>query len=109
MAKRQPESIIKAQIIEFLQLHKIFFWNNRSTGIWNPSQRVFMKLNGKGDIRGTSDLLGFYKGRFFAIEVKSEKGTVTPEQESFMQNVIRNGHIAFVARSIEDVERGLWL
>ncbi len=69
-----------------------------------------------GLIKGSSDLIGFksvvitpdFLGRtvaiFVAIEVKTARGRLTPEQENFLQQVRRAGGIAFVARSIEDVE-----
>lgn len=69
-----------------------------------------------GLIKGSSDLIGFksvvitpdFLGRtvavFVAIEVKTARGRLTPEQDNFLQQVRRAGGIAFVARSIEDVE-----
>lgn len=60
---------------------------------------------------GFADLVGIYKGRFMAIEVKrpSTKKDLTPWQESFLETVKLKGGIAFVATSIEDVEKELGL
>jgi hypothetical protein len=52
---------------------------------------------------GSSDLIGIYRGRFVAIECKSERGRTTPHQDRFMDLVRRNGGYACVARSVEDV------
>lgn len=53
---------------------------------------------------GSSDLIGWTnKGRFLAIEVKTDKGRVTEEQENFLDQVNLSGGIGFVARSVQDV------
>ncbi len=53
-------------------------------------------------------LLRHVPGRFFAIEVKSATGKPTPEQTAFLAAVVRAGGIAFLARSVKDVqEHGL--
>lgn len=52
---------------------------------------------------GSSDLIGFYRGRFLAIECKSARGRPTEEQQNFLDEVTRNGGIGIVARSVEDV------
>lgn len=51
---------------------------------------------------GGSDLIGLYRGRFIAIEVKTPKGRATPEQLQFIEAVRRHGGIAGIARSVED-------
>lgn len=51
---------------------------------------------------GSSDLIGIYKGRFVAVEVKAERGRTSPEQEKFLGMVLKNGGIAGVARSTEE-------
>lgn len=51
---------------------------------------------------GGSDLIGIYKGRFCAFEVKTAKGKATEAQLNFIGAVIRNGGIAGVVRSVED-------
>lgn len=52
---------------------------------------------------GSSDLIGLTnKGRFLAIEAKTDKGRISPEQQDFIQFVNRNGGIAGIVRSVED-------
>lgn len=53
--------------------------------------------------RGVSDILGIYSNRLLAIEVKSKTGRLTRWQTIFLDDVKRNGGIAFVARSVDDV------
>jgi hypothetical protein len=57
--------------------------------------------------KGISDIIGCYKGRFFAIEIKREGGKITEHQQAFINQVRAAGGIAFVAYSIQDVEEYL--
>lgn len=56
-----------------------------------------------GLVAGASDLLGLVKprGRFLALEVKSEKGRVRPEQQAFIDMVNNMGGVGRVVRSVE--------
>ena len=51
---------------------------------------------------GVSDLIGFKGARFAAIEVKSARGRVRPEQQAFIDLVRASGGLAGVARSVEE-------
>ena len=76
-----------------------------------------------GLTNGSSDLIGYrsivieqkHVGRklavFTAIEVKTLRGKLSKGQEIFLMQVTQAGGIAFIARSEDDVERGLgeWL
>lgn len=53
--------------------------------------------------KGVSDIIGIYKGRFLAIEVKKPGAKPTNHQWNFLKAVHENGGIALVARSVEDV------
>ena len=56
-----------------------------------------------GLCKGSSDLIGITnKGKFFAIEVKTEKGRTSKEQEQFLEHVRLRGGISGVARSPQD-------
>ena len=54
---------------------------------------------------GVSDLIGFKGARFAAIEVKSARGRVRPEQQAFIDLVRVSGGLAGIARSVEDAEK----
>jgi hypothetical protein len=57
---------------------------------------------------GTPDLLGVMSpGRAFAIEVKTEKGKQRTAQAAWQNAWEKRGGIYILARSIEDVYRGL--
>lgn len=49
---------------------------------------------------GSSDLIGLTdKGRFFAIEVKTDTGRASKEQKIFIAQIIKQGGLAGIARS----------
>jgi len=56
-----------------------------------------------GSTPGVSDIIGIYEGKLLAVEVKTQKGKLSPAQQSFIDAVNRNGGLGFVARSIDDL------
>jgi hypothetical protein len=59
---------------------------------------------GLGSAPGLPDITGCLKdGRGFWIEVKTDKGRLSPHQERFIANINDAGGLAFVARSVDDV------
>ena len=59
-----------------------------------------------GLVKGSADIIGIGPGgRFVAIEVKTGKGQLRPEQKNFLQMVGNQGGIAGVARSVADAVR----
>lgn len=97
----ERESDLKRDIVAFLELNKIFCWKNHTSGIRGR------KL-GNNDGKGSADILGIYHGKFLAIEVKLPGGRVSVEQRLFLQLVKDHGGIAILAKSLEDVQRGLF-
>ncbi|MDZ4245614.1 MAG: hypothetical protein U1D67_00670, partial [Dehalococcoidia bacterium] len=55
-------------------------------------------------VAGLSDIVGLYKGRFVAIEVKLPKRRkyVTSIQQQFLDNIKENGGIAGVATDVDE-------
>lgn len=58
---------------------------------------------------GSSDLIGILapRGRFVALEVKSQKGRVRDEQSLFLSLVRARGGFAAVVRSVDDARAAL--
>ena len=54
-------------------------------------------------MRGVADVLVCIKGKFLAIELKSSKGKLSAEQESFLDSVSNTGGYAIVASSLDAV------
>ncbi len=101
--KPQSEKEITQSIRTLLKTFGIFHWK-----VWQ----------GLGSQKGVSDIIGIYKGKFLAIEVKREDALKCPYncnhetcslQAIFLRLVKSQGGIALVARSIDDVFAGLQL
>lgn len=102
----QPEKIIEDQILQWLSYKQILSFKVKSQGTYDEKIGGFRRRS-KFYRRGVADILGIYKGRFLAIEVKTEKGRASIHQKLFLQDVINAGGIALIARSVEDLERKL--
>lgn len=84
--------------------HGAVLFRNHVGGFYDKDGR-FHKT---GLCKGSSDLIGWTKDGFFlAIEVKKDKGKVSPEQQNFIDRVNEAGGIGFIARSPEDVKKYL--
>lgn len=55
--------------------------------------------------RGLPDLIGVYRGRALALEVKRPGGKPTPLQEHELSKFAAAGALAAVVTSVEDVKR----
>lgn len=100
-----PEGKIKNEILSWLQgVDHAFFWANDSVGIWDPVKKIYRKKNSIFHIRGVSDILGIFRGRPVAIEVKTKTGVVSDYQKLFLTRFSHAGGIALIARSLEEVK-----
>lgn len=99
-----PESMIRNSICSWLKIKKCFCFVHDSVGIYDPIKKTFRVNKNPHRIKGVSDILGIWRGKFLAIEVKVPGKYPTPEQKRFLEQVNREGGIGFVARSITDVE-----
>lgn len=70
-----------------------------STGL----PRGFSDLFGITPVVITPEMVGTTVGVFTALEVKSPTGKVSKEQSQFIQAVRKNGGIAGVVRSVDDL------
>lgn len=102
--KRAPEGDTQRAIMEYLTLCARVAWFMRANS-------GGMKINERWvnmAPAGTADIIGMLNdGRFFAIEVKAGNNAPTAAQESFLTLIADNGGVAFVARSVGDVEEVL--
>lgn len=104
-----PEKVIENQILTYLWFKKIFAWKNTSGGYFDTKLGAFKKQRSKFAINGTSDILGILPGgRMLAIEVKSKTGKASQEQHDFINKINLSGGLAFIARSIDDVDQNLF-
>jgi penicillin-binding protein-related factor A (putative recombinase) len=98
------EKHIQAQILHYLVLKNVFHWRN------NTGCATYQSKNGKKSFvrfgqPGMSDILGIYKGKFLAIEVKRPGGKVTELQKKFLEAIESNDGIAILAYDLDDVKK----
>ncbi len=97
----QVEQSIQSAILQYLRFKGIFCWKNNTAGIYVRSRNTYIPSHAPG----VSDILGILKdGRFLAIEVKAPKGRISPHQQQFIDEINARGGVAFVARSVEEVD-----
>lgn len=93
-------------IMEYLNYKNIFVFRVNNTPIYDPRGGRFRK-KGKWERYGVSDILGIYKGKFLAIEVKRPNGVLSDYQKKFIKDVNDRGGIAFKAVTVDDVIKEL--
>jgi len=98
-----PEKLIQKQILNFLSAYGIFVFRVNTTGVFDPSRKVFRRLGGY-NLKGVADILGVLpNGKFLAIEVKTQSGKQSLFQKNFQNQIEKNNGIYILARSIDDV------
>lgn len=115
--RKGAETATVRAILQYLWFKQIPAWRMNSgafRGEYKGTTRFHrFGVKGMADIVGIAPYghdgpMGFRVGRFLAIEVKSAAGKPTVEQTAFLAAVVRAGGIAFIARSVRDVqEHGL--
>jgi hypothetical protein len=92
-------------------------WRN-NTGAMADQQGRFVRF---GLCKGSSDLIGLRSvvvspemvgqrlAQFVALEIKTARGLVSPEQRAFLELVEQLGGVAAVCRSVEAAEQALAL
>lgn len=108
-SKNREESRLVRACLQYLQL-KGFVAIRNNTGVFffkngDRTRAVRVATVGSPDIIACSP-----EGRFVAIECKSSKGTLTPAQKQFLEEIKKRGGITLVVRSIDDLlkEEALW-
>ena len=100
------ENDVLQSICEYLWYNKIFFWRNNNTPTYDAKRGLYRKMP-KWSKKGVPDIIGIYKGKMLAIEVKKNGTYPSKEQKEIIKEINENGGVAFVARSIEDVKNNL--
>ena len=96
------EREIQRSICRVLDLHGIVYSVTDASRSFTPSGEIRSKVR-----KGWPDLTGCFCGRFIAIECKSAKGRLRPEQKVMLARLERAGALTLVARSGNEVHE--WL
>lgn len=100
-----PESEILRSILQYLKLRGVFAWRVNTGAMKIPGAPGKRERFIRFGFPGVSDIIGILDdGRLLAVEVKSATGQATADQLIFLAEVAKRGGVAFVARSIEDVD-----
>ena len=107
--RKQPEQIFQRQAAGFLTLALptpgAWFTTIPAGGGGKVRGAI---LKGMGYRAGTPDMLVIYSGQAIWLELKSQRGRLTPAQEQCCEDLVHAGCKWALCRSLEDVERALW-
>ena len=70
-----------------------------------PGVFFWKEHGGQYGTAGIPDIICCYRGRFVALEAKTDTGNVTKLQEITLRQITEAGGIAAVVRSVDDVKR----
>jgi hypothetical protein len=110
--KCEHERDVVRACLDYLRLRGVFAFRVNNTGIWDSARKAFRSFRG---LRGVSDILGVLPrtldvggrcvtvGVFLAVEVKSARGRLTPEQAAFADAVRRAGGVSLVVHSLKEL------
>jgi hypothetical protein len=100
----QVEQGIQRAVLDYLRWKGIPCYKHQNAGIRKPDGGYIPTHT-----RGVSDIIGCIPktGRFLAIEVKRPGNKPTAEQQQFIDTINAAGGLAFVARSVEEVDEAL--
>jgi hypothetical protein len=80
--------------------------SKRGARLFRNNVGLFTTLDGRkvktGLCKGSSDLIGWFRGQFLAVEVKIGKGKPTPEQIAFVNQVNADGGIGMIVYSVDE-------
>lgn len=96
------ESSLVSACLAHLHWRGCLAWRQNTTGVYDRARGVY-RFHG---MRGVSDILALApdgSGRLVAVECKSAKGKLTPEQSLFLDNVRAHGGVAVVVRDVSDL------
>ncbi len=102
-----PETEVRRAICLYIERNGGAILIHDSKGAWHPIRKRFISNVDRFRIKGAADLLGIWKGRPLAIEVKAGKNKASVDQLAFIEWWKKHGGVGFVAWSVEDVAKEL--
>lgn len=100
----RPEDNLHFAVAEYLALAvpaHVGFWTTFPAG--GGGEERGRKLKRMGLKAGVPDLMLIRAGRAYFIELKADKGRLSPEQRAIRNDLITHGAPAAVCRSVDDV------
>lgn len=98
------ESIIQKAILDYLEWfskqHKIYFFRSAAGMVKTEQGRMF-----KTGKPGVPDISAVYKGVYFGLEIKNEKGRQSANQKKAEEEIVLAGGQYLIIRGLEDIKR----
>lgn len=111
------EKQIETDILTWLNYQPgCFAFKVNTVGVWDSAKGRYRTNNNPFVMKGCSDIIGIWKNKFLAIEVKTPQQLKQLEkkptetwlyQKAFLGKVANNGGIALIAMSLDGVMEGL--
>jgi hypothetical protein len=101
--ERSKESDIQAAICDYLSLKGYLFSCTNNSPIYDTARSAFRAFP-KYTRRGWPDICLIRHSEFYGIEVKSNTGKLSPEQQELGKLIEKNGDHYIVAPSIDDLQ-----
>jgi hypothetical protein len=105
-----PERDVLAACLELLARHpRVAFAKRMSTGVTKYTDHKGVERFVRFGFPGCPDIWAMLRGsgRLMVVEVKSDRGVVSDEQDAFMQAVNGGGGLGIVARSVSELVEAL--
>ena len=102
---RETERQVERAILDAItSIPGVKAWKNESVGVYDPVKKTFRRSHNPYRIRGVPDILGWYRDRFFGIEVKTptNHNGATYEQRQWIKEANSAGHFATVIISVDE-------
>jgi hypothetical protein len=94
------ESDIQRSLLQFLSLKKIFHFRVHQSNARASGNKV---IHTAVHTRGVPDIILVIDGKFIAVEVKTLRGRLSPDQEIFKKNCEVNNAEYWVIRSVDEL------
>ncbi len=94
------ESLIQAEILNWLKTTKLMFWRSNSGSLFLHGRHINLGPLGCADI----SMVVPTTGRFVGMEVKSAKGKIRPDQITYAKCLTEAGGLYFVVRNLQDAK-----
>lgn len=107
--KAPTEADVQRACLEYLAAVRVPAWRANSGRFQRVGKDGRTHVYSMAGAKGLSDIVGILppSGRMLCVEVKSATGKLRPDQAAFLDNARRAGALAFVARSVADLEAAL--
>lgn len=107
------ENIVQKACLEYLETMRRIgvvgkFWRQNNGGFYLKKKDCYIKPKSLGYIDGVPDIaVVMADGRYVGVECKSPKGVMSSAQTIFKEDLQRCRTDVIVAKSVDDLQRGL--